>query len=488
MGKRVGTVEVQSRPFGWRDKIAYGLGDFGCNMSFSLISGYMLLFYTQYVGISLIDYGFIILLTKVWDGINDPIMGAIIDRTRPNKKGDKFKQWIRWGSIPLSVGGALVFFDSSTWSYGGKIAACIIFYLIFDVAYTIVNVPYGSLNSVITSNSVERSQLSLYRGIGALLAYAPIAAIVPTLVYRSEMVEGKNVSIFQGSRMWTIALAMGIIALIAFQIMVAMTTERIKHKAESQEKFNYLKTLKSFVTNRSILAVSLGAFIQLTFILSTGSTMPLIYQMYFGDGKLSSLSVFTALLPTLVIAPFVTPLVRKFGKKNLSSWPFLIAGFIYLFLTFVDITNPYLFVAIITVAGITMAAYGTISWALVSDGVDAAEYKTGRREEGSIYATYSLVRKLAQGVSQAMIPWLIAAVIPGLVMSDPTTYTREFGGQIKNLAMFIPTIGCFLAFLNFRFLFDLDNKKLKEIQAALGRDQAEISAEDVISGLSGGDD
>lgn len=210
--------------------------------------------------------------------------------------------------------------------------------------------------------------------------------------------------------------------------------------------------------------------------------------MYFGDGKLSSLSVFTSLLPTLVMAPFVTPLVRKFGKKNLSSWPFLIAGFIYLFLTFVDITNPYLFVGIITVAGITMAAYGTISWALVSDGVDAAEYKTGRREEGSIYATYSLVRKLAQGVSQAMIPWLIAAVIPGLVMSDPTTYTREFGGQIKNLAIFIPAIGCFLAFLNFRFLFDLDNKKLKEIQAALGRDQAEISAEDVISGLSGGDD
>ena len=135
-----------------------------------------------------------------------------------------------------------------------------------------------------------------------------------------------------------------------------------------------------------------------------------------------------------------------------------------------------------------MAAYGTISWALVSDGVDAAEYTTGRREEGSIYATYSLVRKLAQGVSQAMIPWLIAAVIPGLVMSDPTTYTREFGGQIKNLAMFIPAIGCFLAFLNFRFLFDLDNKKLKEIQAALGRDQAEVSTEDVISHLSGGDD
>lgn len=488
MGRRAGAVQVKSRPFGWRDKIAYALGDFGCNMSFSLISGYMLLFYTQYVGISLIDYGFIILLTKIWDGINDPIMGAIIDRTKPNKKGDKFKPWIKWGSIPLSVGGALVFFDSSTWSYGAKIAACIIFYLIFDVAYTVVNVPYGSLNSVITSNSVERSQLSLYRGIGALLAYAPIAAIVPRLVYQDEQIAGKTVSVFQGGRMWTIALVMGIVALISFQIMVAFTTERIKHRAESQEKFNYFKTLKAFVTNRSILSVSLGAFIQLTFILSTGSTMPLIYQMYFGDGRLSSLTVFTSLLPTLVIAPFVTPLVKKFGKKTLSSWPFLIAGFIYLFLTFVDIQSPYVFVAIITVAAIVMAAYGTISWALVSDGVDAAEYKTGRREEGSIYATYSLVRKIAQGVSQAMIPWLIAAIIPGLIMSDPATYTADFGKQIKNLAMIIPAIGCFLAFLNFRFLFDLDNRKLKEIQTALGRDQEEISAEDVITGFGSGDD
>lgn len=476
------------RPFGWIDKIGYALGDFGCNMSFSLISGYMMLFYTQYVGISLVHYGWIILFTKVWDGINDPLMGALIDRARPNKNGDKFRHWIFWGSFPLAIGGALVFFDSSNFSYTGKIIACIVFYLIFDMAYTLVNVPYGSLNSVITSNSVERSQLSLFRGLGALMAFAPIAAIIPRLTYREELVDGNVRSIFQGGRMWSIALVMGIVALVCFQLLYFMTTERIKHTQQKAEKYNYFKTLKSFVTNRSLLSISLGAFIQLTFILTTGTMVPLVYQMYFGDGRLSSLSVITYLLPTLLIAPFVTPLVRKFGKKNLSSWPFLAAAVVYALLAFIKVDNPYVFVGVMTVASVFMAAYGTISWALVSDGVDAAEYKTGRREEGSIYATYSLVRKLAQGVSQSMVPWLIAALIPGLIMNDPSTYSVEYGNQIKNMAMLLPAIGCLLAFLNFRFLFDLDNKRLKEIQTALGRDTDEVSTEDVISQMGSGDD
>ena len=109
-------VAKTQRPFGWKDLVGYFFGDFGCNMSFSLISGYMFLFFTQYIGIKLEHYALIILLTKIWDGINDPIIGALVDRFTP-KKGDKFRPWVFWGAWPMAIAAAVMFLDASAWAY-----------------------------------------------------------------------------------------------------------------------------------------------------------------------------------------------------------------------------------------------------------------------------------------------------------------------------------------------------------------------------------
>ena len=169
------------KPFGWKDKIGYGLGDFGCNMSFAFINSYMMLFFVTCLGIDPKHYAIIIMLAKIWDGINDPIIGALCDASKP-KGNSKFKPWIQWGCIPLLISSIVMFIYIPDAPYAAKIALCLITYLIWSVAYTSVNVPYGSMQSVITRDDLQRTELSNARSIGALIAQLPVMVVLPLII------------------------------------------------------------------------------------------------------------------------------------------------------------------------------------------------------------------------------------------------------------------------------------------------------------------
>lgn len=456
------------RPFGLRDKFGYLMGDFGCNLSFGLITSYMMLFYTQYVGITLTHYGIIIIFTKIWDGINDPLIGALIDRFTP-KKGDKFRPWIFWGSFPLAVASVLLFLDSHTLPYWARLVLCVVTYLIWDISYTIVNVPYGSLNSVMTADEIERSQLSTWRSFGAIVANIPIMIVVPLFAYKKEMVGGEEQSILQGGTLFLIALVLGAVSFVAFQVLYRCSTERVPHQIHDGQKFSYFKTLKTFFTNRTMLAVSLAALANVVFFMSTQTTNALVFQMYFGDGRLSSVAVVSMLLPMLIAAPLVKPAVKRFGKKALCSWPMLGSAFFFLLIMVLPIKSPVTFIVLLTLACTFSGFYMMVGWALVSDGIDSLEAQTGRREEGSVYATYSMIRKIGQGIGQSLVPFVLAAAIPGLDMNDAATWSVEYGEQIKFICALLPLIGALITFVAMQFLYDLNKEKTAELQKKLGR-------------------
>ncbi len=461
-------ITKKVRPFGWRDNLGYFFGDFGCNMSFSLISGYMFIFFTQFIGIKLEHYALVILATKIWDGINDPMIGALVDRFTP-KQGDKFRPWILWGSLPLAFGSALLFLDTSAWTYAAKLTLLIVGYLIWDIAYTVVNVPYGSLNSVITADQVERSQLSTFRSFGAIIAGIPLGILIPLIVYKSELVDGIEKSIFQGQKMFVIALLLGAVAFLSFIILHRLSVERIQPTLHDGEKFNYFKTMKAFFTSRPILGLVVATSGQIIFILSAMQLNQMTFQMYFGEGKLNSLSVLVYLVPMVLGAPFIKPLVKKFGKQSIVSWPLLGSIVIYLIMWLIPISNPYIWIVLLILASTFSFGSFLVGWAMVSDVIDYVEYQTSRREEGSIYATYSMIRKIGQGVGQALVPALIAFFLPGLIMNDAATWSVQYSTSIKNMSVLFPLIGTVLMFIGFKFIYNLDKQKLAEIEAKLGR-------------------
>lgn len=148
MAKSIPQANAATRPFGMLDKISYAAGDFGCNMSFTLAGTYFTLFYTQYMGISSVTFAGLLIILKIWDAVNDPLMGSLIDSSKGNYKRGKFKTFIFYGSFGLTLAAALCFVPIPNAPYWAKVVVCLVGYMAWDAFYTIVNVPYGSMLSV----------------------------------------------------------------------------------------------------------------------------------------------------------------------------------------------------------------------------------------------------------------------------------------------------------------------------------------------------
>lgn len=448
----MGNKEV--RPFGMRDKIGYGLGDFGCNMSFAFINNYLMVFYVTCMGIKAKHFAIIILLAKIFDAINDPIIGGICDASKPGKDG-KFKPWIKWASLPLLVSSILMFIYAPNAPYALKIAMCLGLYCVWSVAYTSVNVPYGSMQSVITTQSDERSSLSTWRSVGAMLAQIPVMVLLPKLVYDSKTSNPRgNVFIY-------IVGVMGLIGFVSFILLRKLTTERVEPTVNNVQKFNYFKTLASFFKNKPMMGVTISSVAYLALMMTVTNSMQYVFMCYFKNTKIIPIATVIAGLPMGLGIVITKPLLKKFTKKQLCTYPFAISAVAAGIATFVRFDNPYVWIAFIGISMFGTCFYLTLMWALVADCIDYQEEKTGRREEGSIYATYSLFRKIAQGVGASIIA--LSLDLTGYSEKlDALSQAEGVPEKIYTMTGALPLIGSLICLFSMHFLYNIKDKKSEE--------------------------
>ncbi len=483
--------ENANKPFTIKDKLAYAAGDFGCNMSFALNS-YLMLFWTQYMGFSnnpdpvvanaqtLAIWGVIILVLKLWDAINDPLIGGLIDAIKPKPGQSKFKPWIFWGSFALIFAGALCFVPIKTAPVWLKITICVVGYLLWDMSYTIVNVPYGSLNSVITPDSKDRASLSTWRSIGSFIANIALAIAIPMVAYNKD---GELV----GSILIIVGLIAGIFGVVCFQFLCRGTIERVMVDYEAQrekQKFNYFKSLGAFFKNRAAVSFTFVSICQLLAMAFMQNLSGLWIQMTFPQfAKMSGIFSMLGMLPMFLVIPFVGKIVDKLGKKDASAWPMLIGvigGILLLTIPMESVSATLgliLWMIPSICVGLGMSVNSLVGWAMVADCIDYQEVKTGRREEGVVYATYSLGRKLAQGFGASMISFLLLT----------TGYIAEYGpdqavgvnSNIRYLLGAAYLIFFALQFILTYFVYNLDKKTVEEMEEKLGRNKKveEVSAE-----------
>ena len=442
------------RPFGMRDKIGYGLGDFGCNMSFAFINNYLMVFYVTCMGIKAKHFAVIILLAKIFDAINDPIIGGICDASKPGKDG-KFKPWIKWASLPLLVSSILIFIYAPNAPYALKIAMCLGLYCVWSVAYTSVNVPYGSMQSVITTQSDERSSLSTWRSVGAMFAQIPVMILLPKLVYDS------NTSNPRGNVFIYIVGVMGLIGFVSFILLRKLTTERVEPTVNNVQKFNYFKTLASFFKNKPMMGVTISSVAYLALMMTVTNSMQYVFMCYFKNTKIIPIATIIAGLPIGLGIVITKPLLKKFTKKQLCTYPFAISAVAAGIATFVRFDNPYVWIAFIGVSMFGTCFYLTLMWALVADCIDYQEEKTGRREEGSIYATYSLFRKIAQGVGASIIA--LSLDLTGYSEKlDALSQAEGVPEKIYTMTGALPLIGALICLCSMHFLYNIKDKKSEE--------------------------
>lgn len=459
------------RPFGWRDKLGYAMGDMGCGFSFQLVSTFMQLFYMQYIGVSEEAYAIIILLSKLFDAVNDIVIGNLVDTKRIGKKS-KYMPWILLGAVTLVIFNVMIFAPVKSFSYFAKCAWCLGSYCLWSIAYTMVNVPYGSLHSVITDNPQEKVSLSTFRSIGAALPAIVIMIVLPRIVYNTTTnAAGDQVQTLKGETLLPVALVLSVIAMVVLWGTTKLVKERVNHT--SNENAVGIKAMisstKSFFTNRAMVGATVASVASVALFNSTMALNNMVFQYFFKDTDKISIAMVGSYAPMILFMIFMGTLTKRFGKKSVIVSTMLIGAISGIAALFVPITPDFsgMIIYIICLMGLNLgnAGFQICVWAIVADCIEVSYRKTGKSEEGSLYAIYSFFRKLAQGIGQAVVALGLGAI--GFVEGENAVQPATFGEDVKSLYFIVLAIGSLIAFLSMKFIYNIGKKEELEFAQSI---------------------
>lgn len=474
------TSKKEYRKFGMRDKLAYAAGDFGCNMSFSL-KGTVQTFWLVYMMLETGLLSGLLLAVQIWDAINDPLIGSMIDADRRKYRMGKFKTYILIGAIGLLVAGALVFIPVPKAPVIIKAILFILGYIVWDACYTVANVPYGSMLSLVTEDAGERAQLSTWRSVGSIFGNLLPNIILPMLIWKKvfdasgnpvmNAETGKQVQELLGERVFIAALIMGVLGFIAFLFMLKNITIRVDEnsvKTNDTEKFNIIKAFGNFMKNRPAVGATLAAMGMFLGMNAATTAVSIMFAIYFGMAELSGIVQLIGFLPMLIFMPFIKKIVAKWGKKEASVAGTIVslAGGVLMFI-FPLISDRNLalviYIAALCIYGMGMGIYTCVSWALMADAIDYNEWKTGKREEGTVYSLHSFFRKLAQGVG----PSLVLLLMGFLGYNSDLGVGAQSAATANNMCWLVAGLYMFSAvmqFIGLAVIYNLDKKTLTTMQ------------------------
>lgn len=483
------------RPFGWRDKWGYLFGDLGNNFSFLFASTYLMVFYTKVLGLSGSAVGYLFLAARIVDAFTDVTMGQLVDRLRPAKDG-RFRPWIRRMSIPLAVVSTLMYvYFVRDWPYAAKMTYVSVTYILWSsFCYTAVNIPYGSMASVITADAGERASLSTYRSMGASLATLVIGVVVPLFVYDTDVAGNQVVN---HERFTIAAVIFGVLSVICYAICYLWCEERVTFQQNGEGKSvrrsgtgkeatsgddsqkrgaeigkdatvtgvedaadrpqSVASMLLGLAKNRPLVATVCSALVLLLANLLGQTMNNYLFLDYFRNtNALIALNILTV-VGMLVVAPFISKIVVRFGKKEAGAAGMLLAGIVYIVLYFLRVKSIPLFLFILFFGMIGSGLFNMITWAYITDIIDYQEVETGMREDGTVYAVYSFARKLGQALAGGVGGFALTAI--GYV-SDAASQTAEVAERIYVVATLIPGICYLVVFLIIRFWYPLTRDKV----------------------------
>ncbi len=460
--KPVQLDENGKRKFGMRDCLAYAAGDLGCNMSFALKST-MAIFWTQFMQLDL-WYSLLLIVVQVWDAINDPLIGSIVDADKHQYKRNKFLQYIWVGSIGLIVGGACCFLPFPNAPVWAKMIIFIAGYVVWDAFYTVANVPYGSLLSLISSKPADRASLSAWRSVGSIGGNMLPMIILPFIIYDA------NDNLI-GERVFIAALIMGVLGFICFQFMIKNTEirEEKEVKLDDSVKFNVIEAMGNFLKNRPAVGATLAAMGMFVGMQGAATAVTVLFQSYFHNVQASGIVQMFSMIPIFLFTPLARKMVVKYGKKELATVGAIcsmVASALMFILPITPNTNGMVFYVLCQlVNSLGMGIYSTVSWAMMGDAIDYNEWKTGKREEGTVYALHSFFRKLAQGIGPAIALAIMVAL--GYVGANEGNQTVEVANRMRYLVPALYCVSAVMQFVGLSLVYNLDKKSLAKMNEEL---------------------
>ena len=449
-------IDTSVRPFSGKDEWGYIFGDMAGSFVNLYVDAYFLTFCTYCLGIDALWMSGLFLFARLWDAINNPIIGSFPDRWHLGKSKDKFTPWIKLFMIPLALSGVLCFWKVPL--EGIALHAFVAFaYIFFGMSYTGTSMPFGAMANVVTVDPVQRSKLSRARSVGGGLVGAVALGMVPVLCYKdNQPIPG---------RFTLLAVIFGICSIVSYLLLCTLTKERVREEKTEGEKFEFWKVLKMVLKNRPLIGVMIATIGSMLVITGSSQTYGYIYKEVYGNAQLATVSMAMSMPFMIVVFPLIPKMVNKFGKRDVILYTAVLSFVFSVVRLFIYIENVWVYTVLNIMTLLGQTAFTMLIWALVSDCLDYSEWKTGFRSDGSMYSMYTFSRKIGSTIASSGLAASLGLV--GYVSGENVVQTAEAVKGIYYICNAIPTICYALILIGIGLIFNLDKKKTDQMYAEM---------------------
>ena len=377
-----------------RSILAYGLGDVGCNFSWMFVGNFLMIFYTDVFGIGMGAVATLMLVSRFWDALNDPIVGALTDRT--HSRWGRFRPWLLFGAPLTALLLVLTFWAHPDWSQPAKIGYMAATYCLLVLGYTCVNLPYGTLCGAMTQDIDQRARLNTSRSVSAMVAIGIINIVTVPLI--SLLGAGSAQTGYLA-----VALLYGLIFALCHLLCFKNTREVVSIPREQRLPLGV--QLRAALKNRPYLLALLG---QLLFgFIHYGRNADMLYYFTYVEGSATLFSFYSMaiIVPSIVGAACFPLVFKRTGNKGHSAAFFaLLTGITMALLYFFSPTeSPVGFYLMSALSWFFFSGFNTAIYAIIPDCVEYGEWKTGIRNDGFQYAFVSLGNKIGMALGTSLL-------------------------------------------------------------------------------------
>ncbi len=461
-----------------KEKIGYGFGDMSSSMFWKLFSYFLPFFYSNVFGLSLADAGVLMLVTRIWDAVSDPMMGIVADRTKT--RWGKYRPYLLFFALPFAVCGVLLF----TTPENGKTVWAYVTYILMMTVYTGINVPYGSLLNVMTADSDEKSVLSSYRmffayggSFIALFAWEPLCNMFDKTRVSVEGASGLA-SVSTNPAAWNHAMmVIASFCLVLFILCFLLTKEHVK----SESTVSVGQDLKLLLKNKPWWLLIGAALASNLFNTVRGTTTAYFFADYIVKtvemapqwAFLVSAGIFLSIgeIANMVGVVLAVPMSKHLGKKTtyMLSMAALVALSILFFFLPATTGGYWAMLAFQLVISVFTGVISPLVWSMYADVADWSELKDGTASTGLIFSSASMAQKFGGAFGGSAVMWMLAAFGYSTVAGAVQTETAILGLRI--LMSWVPAAVAALSILVVWF-YPLTKKKMEGVQAELATRRA----------------
>ena len=468
---------------GLSEKIGYGFGDMSSSMFWKIFSYYLPFFYSNIFGLSLAHAGTLVLVTKLYDAVSDPVMGLIADRT--NTRWGKYRPYLLWIAIPFAVAGVLAFFTPQTDNYTFKHVYAYVTYILMMTVYTAINVPYGAMLGVMTDDSREKSVFSSFRMFFAFIgSFIAMGSFEPLLKLRQFIVGTLPAEWTLADSTpadWTVAVSViGIVCAVLFILSFVMTRERVteaemakepvRENSDETAKTSVAEDLKALVANGPWWMLLGGGIAILLFNCVRGGAAAYYFADVLGTNAIFTLALFLTVgeISQLVGVVVTVPVSEKIGKKATFLLVLVAVTILSIIVAFLPETPAGMWALLVSqiLICIAIGINSPLLWSMFADVADYSELKNGRASTGLIFSSSSMAQKFGAAFGSAIVLWVLMAF--GYDNAKGAVQTPEALATIKALISWIPAIGS-AAGIAIMLGYPLTDKKMSDIRQELSK-------------------